>query len=133
LTVIVPTPNPAGIKTPADLARAGVKVIAAGEAVPITKYATQLVANLAREAGYPANFVAAYTANIVSREDNASAVVAKIELGEGDAGIVYVTDASASTKVATVDVPAAANATPSTYRGLMHASAPPPTPRATLN
>lgn len=118
LTVIVPTPNPAGIKTPADLARAGVKVIAAGEAVPITKYATQLVANLAREAGYPANFVAAYTANIVSREDNASAVVAKIELGEGDAGIVYVTDARASTKVATVDVPAAANV-PATYSGVV--------------
>ena len=118
LTVIVPTPNPAGIKTPADLARAGVKVIAAGEAVPITKYATQLVANLAREAGYPANFVAAYTANIVSREDNASAVLAKIELGEGDAGIVYVTDARASTKVATVDVPAAANVL-ATYSGVV--------------
>src|SRR5206468_3051795 len=83
LTVIVPTPNPAGIKTPADLARAGVKVIAAGEAVPITKYATQLVANLAREAGYPANFVGAYTANIVSREDNASGAVAKIERAAG--------------------------------------------------
>ncbi len=30
LTVIVPTANPAGIKTPADLAKPGVKVIAAG-------------------------------------------------------------------------------------------------------
>ena len=54
LTVIVPTANPAGIATPADLAKAGVKVIAAGDTVPITKYATQLVANLAKQPGYPA-------------------------------------------------------------------------------
>ena len=45
-----------------------------------------LVANLAKQPGYPADFVAAYTANIVSKEDNVKAVVAKIELGEGDAG-----------------------------------------------
>ena len=118
LTIIVPTANPAGIKTPADLARTGVKVIAAGDAVPITEYATQLVAKLATHAGYPADFVATYTANIASKEDNVKAIVAKIELGEGDAGIVYVTDAKASTKVTTVDVPDAANV-PATYAGVV--------------
>jgi molybdate transport system substrate-binding protein len=117
LTIVVPTANTAGIKTPADLARSGIKVIAAGDEVPITKYATQLVANLAKEPGCPAHFVAAYTANIASKEDNVQAVMAKIELGEGDAGIVYVTDAKASTKVATVDVPDSANV-PATYAGV---------------
>ena len=118
LTIVVPTDNKAGIKTPADLARSGVKVIAAGDEVPITKYATQLVANLAKEAGYPADFAAAYAANTVSKEDNVKAVVAKVELGEGDAGIVYVTDAKASTKVKTVDVPDSANV-PATYAGVV--------------
>jgi molybdate transport system substrate-binding protein len=118
LTVIVPTANPAGIKTPADLAKTGVKVIAAGDAVPITKYASQLVANLAKVAGYPSDFVAGYTANVASKEDNVKAIVAKIELGEGDAGIVYVTDARASTKVATIDVPDSANV-PATYAGVV--------------
>ena len=118
LTVIVPTANPGGIKTPADLARTGVKVIAAGDAVPITKYATQLVTNLATQTGYPADFAARYTANIASKEDNVKAIVAKVELGEGDAGIVYVTDAKASTKVATVDVPDAANV-PASYAGIV--------------
>ena len=118
LTVIVPTANPAGIRTPTDLAKAGVKVIAAGDAVPITKYATQLVTNLAKESGYPSDFVAAYTANIASKEDNVKAVVAKIELGEGDAAIVYFTDAKASTKVASVKVPAIANV-PATYAGVV--------------
>jgi molybdate transport system substrate-binding protein len=118
LTIVVPTANPAGITTPADLAKNGVKVIAAGDTVPITKYATQLVGNLAKQPGYPANFVAAYTANIASKEDNVKALIAKIELGEGDAGIVYVTDAKASTKVKAIDVSDAANV-PATYDGVV--------------
>jgi molybdate transport system substrate-binding protein len=118
LTIIVPAANPAAIETPADLAKTGVKVIAAGDSVPITRYATQLATNLARESGYPADFAARYTANVASREDNVKAIVAKIELGEGDAGIVYVTDAKASTKVSTVDVPDTANV-PATYAGVV--------------
>ncbi len=118
LTVIVPTANPAGIETAADLAKSGVKVIGAGDEVPITKYATRLVANLAKEPGYPADFAAKYAANVASQEDNVKTVVAKIELDEGDAGIVYVTDAEASTKVTPIDVPDAANV-PATYAGVV--------------
>jgi molybdate transport system substrate-binding protein len=109
LAVIVPTANPAAIAAPADLAVPGVKVVAAGDAVPITTYADQLVANLARQPGYPADFRAAYMANVVSKEDNVKAVVARVELGEGDAAIVYRTDAEASTKVKSIDVPDDAN------------------------
>jgi molybdate transport system substrate-binding protein len=115
LTVIVPPANPAGIKTPADLARTGLKFVAAGDSVPITKYANMLLANLAKQPSYPAGFVAAVSANIVSKEDNVAAVVSKIELAEGDAAIVYVTDAStAGSKVTTITVPTAANV-PATY------------------
>jgi molybdate transport system substrate-binding protein len=95
-----------------------VKVIAAGTDVPITKYAEQVVGLLAKEAGFLAAFAAGYAANVVSREDNVKAVVAKVELGEGDAGIVYVTDAAASTKVATIPIPAEANV-PATYGGVV--------------
>ena len=118
LTIIVPTANPEGIRTPADLAKPGVKVIAAGDEVPITKYATQVVGNLAKEAGYPADFAAKCTRNVVSKEDNVKAVVAKIELGEGDAGFVYVTDAKASSRVTPVDVPDTANV-PTPYAGVV--------------
>jgi molybdate transport system substrate-binding protein len=107
LTIIVPADNPAGITSAQDLGRAGVRVIAAGDEVPITKYATQLVANL--------GITDAYAANVVSKEDNVAAVRSKIELGEGDAGIVYVTDAIASgDKVQQVAVPSDANV-PATY------------------
>lgn len=117
LIVIVPADNPAGIASPADLGRPGVKVIAAGAEVPITKYATQVVDNLARETGYPADFAAAYAANIASREEDATSVVAKVELGEGDAAIVYATDAASGTVVA-IEIPDSAGV-PATYQGVV--------------
>jgi molybdate transport system substrate-binding protein len=86
--------------------------------VPISRYAARLVDDLAKEPGYPADFAAAYDANVVSKEDNVKAVIAKIELGEGDAAIVYATDAKASDKVRSIDVPDAANV-PATYDGVV--------------
>jgi molybdate transport system substrate-binding protein len=123
LTVIVPTSNPAGIRSPADLARSGLKIITSADNVPIARYAAQLVANLAKEPGYPADFAAKYAANIASKEDNVSAVVSKIELGEGDAGVVYVTDAKGSDKVTAIPVPDSANV-PVTYGGVVVKASP---------
>jgi molybdate transport system substrate-binding protein len=123
LTIITPTDNPGGLTSPTDLAKDGLKVVAAGDEVPITKYATQLIANLAKEPGYPADFADAYAANVVSKEDNVKGVVTKIEVGEGDAGIVYVTDAIASGKVGTVDIPDGANV-PASYSGVVVKASP---------
>lgn len=109
LALIVPTDNPAAISSPMDLASRGVRIIAAGEAVPITGYADRLVANLATLPGYPPDFVVAVAANVVSREENVRSVVAKIGLGEGDAAIVYRTDATALDDVVAIDLPEAAN------------------------
>jgi molybdate transport system substrate-binding protein len=109
LVIVVPKANPAGITSPADLAKPGVRIVAAGPDVPITKYAEQVIDNLAAQPDAPAGYAAAVHANIVSREDNVAAVLSKIELGEGDAGIVYVSDAASSTAVSTVEIPAAVN------------------------
>jgi molybdate transport system substrate-binding protein len=121
LTVIVPTTNPASITSPGDLAKSGVKVIAAGPSVPITQYANQLVEKLATLPASPRDFAARYEANIVSREDNVAAIVTKVALGEGDAGIVYATDAKTSASVAAVTIPDAANIT-ATYGGVVLAA-----------
>lgn len=123
LVIVVPKTNPASIDTPADLARPGVRIVAAGEKVPITVYATKLIEHLGAQAGYPLDFASAYEANVVSREDNVKAIVAKVGLGEADAGIVYVTDALASDQLATIDVPSAA-AVSATYGGVVVAASP---------
>lgn len=123
LAIIVPADNPARIRTPADLARDGVKIVAAGDTVPITGYATRLVDNLSTETGYPRDFAARYAANVVSREDNVAAVVAKVALGEGDAAIVYVTDATGVDDVVQLAVPDGANV-PATYGGVVVKASP---------
>jgi molybdate transport system substrate-binding protein len=107
LVIVVPRSTSA-VATPADLSRPGVKVVAAGLDVPISKYAGQLIANLANLAGYPPDYSTKVAANIVSREANVRAIVAKVALGEGDAGIVYATDAT-SADVGTVQIPAGSN------------------------
>ena len=123
LAIIVPASNPAAVATPADLARPGLKIIGAGDAVPITGYADQLVGRLATLVGDPSGFAAAYEANIVSREEDVQAVLAKIELGEGDAAIVYGTDAQGSDAVRTIPIPPEADVATSSAGVLVGASA----------
>jgi molybdate transport system substrate-binding protein len=118
LTVIIPTANPAGITAPADLAKSGVKIIACADGVPIQKYTAQWLAKVAALPAYGADFAARYTANVVSHEDNVGAIVAKVGLGEGDAGIVYVTDAKTSDKVTQIAIPAGQNV-PAAYGGVV--------------
>jgi molybdate transport system substrate-binding protein len=117
LTIVVPAGNPAGVASPADLARPGLKIVAAGDAVPVSRYASQLVANLAAASGDPAGFEAAYAANIVSREDDVAAVVSQVALGEADAAIVYETDARSAARLETIAVPPALNVQ-ATYGGV---------------
>jgi molybdate transport system substrate-binding protein len=116
LAIVVPKDNPAGIATPFDLGRAGLKIVAAGLSVPITAYATALLENLAALPGAPVDFVSAYEANVASREDNVRAAFAKVELGEADAAIVYASDALGSSAVVALDIPPEANVV-ATYAG----------------
>lgn len=122
VALIVPADNPAKVASPADLAKPGLRLIAAGEEVPITTYADKVVANLATQQAGPGTWSAAVVRNIVSREDNVAAVLARIELGEGDAGFVYATDAAGNDAVATIDIPADANVR-ATYAGIVPTSA----------
>jgi molybdate transport system substrate-binding protein len=106
LAIVVGKGNPAGLMSPFDLARAGVRVVAAGDAVPITAYATTLVNKLAVQTGAPADFAANYAANVISQEEDVKSVLTKVELGDADAAIVYATDAqAASDKVDVVPIP----------------------------
>ncbi|HEU5430672.1 MAG TPA: molybdate ABC transporter substrate-binding protein, partial [Thermomicrobiales bacterium] len=110
LTIIVPAANPAGIATAADLAKPGLKLVLAAPAVPAGKYAREAICKLAADSANGEGFAAKVAANVVSEEEDVRDVLAKVHLGEADAGIVYVTDAmSAGAAVRTIDIPAAAN------------------------
>jgi molybdate transport system substrate-binding protein len=118
LTVIVPADNPAGIATPADMGKPGVKIIAAADGVPVQKYTAQWLDVVKALPAYGADFPGKYAANVVSKEDNVGAIVAKVGLGEGDTGVVYVTDAKSSDKVKAIEIPAEENV-PATYGGIV--------------
>jgi molybdate transport system substrate-binding protein len=108
LAIVAPTDG-VGIEGWQGLGAPGTRVVAAGEDVPITKYAAELVDALSTEADAPGGFAEAYEANVVSREDNVRAVLAKIEIGEGDGAIVYETDAASSDAVTVIEYPPDAN------------------------
>ncbi|MGH7594351.1 MAG: molybdate ABC transporter substrate-binding protein [Gemmatimonadales bacterium] len=92
LVVIVPDANPGRIHRLQDLARPGVKLVVAGDAVPAGHYARTAITTLAALPGFTKEFATRTLRNIVSNEDNVKGVVAKVQLGEADAGIVYVSD-----------------------------------------
>ena len=94
------------IQSPSDLALPGVRIVAAGSGVPISRYATQLVARLGSALPDQPQYAQRVADNIVSREDNVRVALAKVELGEGDAAFVYQTDALASDRVRSIAIPA---------------------------
>ena len=107
LGVIMPGDNLAEIASLADLGRPGVKLVLAAEEVPAGKYARQMLENL--NAAFGPDYKDQVLANVVSNETDVRQVVAKVELGEADAGIVYVSDWVASPGLATLEIPYDAN------------------------
>jgi molybdate transport system substrate-binding protein len=99
LAIAVATGNPKRIKTFADLARGGLTVVVCGPQVPCGA-ATQKVEQNTGVTLKPA-----------SEEQDVKSVLAKVQSGDADAGLVYVTDAtSAAGKVDKVDFPEASGA-----------------------
>jgi molybdate transport system substrate-binding protein len=80
LAIAVAAGNPLGLHDLADLARDDIVVVLADPAVPAGQFAQQALDR------------AAVTLAPASLEQDVRGVVSRIELGEADAGIVYVTD-----------------------------------------
>jgi molybdate transport system substrate-binding protein len=99
MEIAVPPDNPAAVDTLADLAKRGVKVAVCQPQVPCGATAQKVFAN------------AHVTVKPVTEEVDVKSVLSKVELGEVDAGVVYVTDVrAAGVKVKGVPIPAPVNA-----------------------
>jgi molybdate transport system substrate-binding protein len=92
LVAVVPRTNPARIGRLEDLARRGTKIVFAAEAVPAGRYSRETIEKLAHAQGFPEDYDRRVLANVVSQEENVKSVVAKVQLGEADAGMVYRSD-----------------------------------------
>jgi molybdate transport system substrate-binding protein len=99
LVVLVPRANPAGIHSVYDLRRKGVKLVIGDKSVPIGSYTRQILDTL--------GITNDVLANVVSQETDVKGIVAKVALGEADAGFVYFTDSRPVAKrTKTIGLPA---------------------------
>ncbi|GAA1246117.1 molybdate ABC transporter substrate-binding protein [Oryzihumus leptocrescens] len=102
MEIAVPPDNPAHVAGVKDLARSGVKVALCQAQVPCGATAAKVFDN------------AGVTVTPVTEEVDVKSVLAKVSLGEVDAGVVYVTDVrAAGSKVKGILIPAAVNASTS--------------------
>jgi molybdate transport system substrate-binding protein len=98
LVVIVPRKNPARIRRVGDLGKRGAKLVIAGPGVPVGSYTLQVLKRL---------HLFRVLRSVVSRETDVRDVLAKVALGEAEAGFVYSTDArTVPRKVHTIRIPA---------------------------
>jgi molybdate transport system substrate-binding protein len=98
LVLIVPRSNPAGIRSVFDLKKPGLKLVIGAAGVPIGDYTRQILKNLG---------LSSVLGNVVSNETDVRNVLAKVALGEADAGFVYVTDVrAAADKLKSIKLPA---------------------------
>lgn len=105
LIVILPPGNPAKVQALGDLAKPNLKLVLADASVPAGNYARQVLLNMSKDPMYGADFSVKVLKNVVSNETDVKQVVAKVELGEADAGIVYTSDAIADPNLATISIP----------------------------
>jgi len=131
LVVITPVSNPGRVDKLEDLARSGVKVLIGAESVPAGRYARQVLANLSKGSDFGRRVLG----NVVSQEDNVKSIVAKVELGEADAGFVYVTDVSPSLRgrVRAVAIPESSNVIADYPMALAHGAANPAAAKAFMD
>jgi molybdate transport system substrate-binding protein len=99
LQIAVPPGNPARVTGLADLGKPGVKVVLCQPQVPCGALAQTVLGK------------AEVTLEPVSLEADVKSTLAKVQLGEADAALVYVTDvAAAGAEVKGIEIPADVNA-----------------------
>jgi len=100
LVAIVPAANPAQVMRLQDLAKPGVKLVLTNKEVPVGNYSRQALTKMSQDAAFGPEFATRVLANLVSEETNVKQVVAKVQLGEADAGIVYSSDVTPAVREA---------------------------------
>ncbi len=79
-------------QTSDELIAPGVRIVIALPNVPAGRYARLLISGLGQREDFPEGYAERVLDNVVSEETNVRAVLAKVVLGEADAGFVYRTD-----------------------------------------
>lgn len=95
LVVAVPASG-TKVSTIQDMARTGVKVVLNQPAVPAGNYSRQVLAKLSADPAYGPMFGEQVLGNVVSLESDVKALLSRLQLGEADAGMLYVSDVASA-------------------------------------
>lgn len=100
-----------GIERLEDLISSDYRLVVVDESAPIGRYTRKLLARIESSEEFSDNYSNEFLEAVVSQELEVKSAVAKIELGEVDAGIVYRTDIKAADekKVDILEIPAEYN------------------------
>ena len=111
LSLIVPADQEDRIRELHDLARPGIRLVLAHPSVPAGNYARLMLAEASQDPAYGSDFADRVLSNLRSEETNVKQVLAKVVLGEADAGIVYVSDLGpgSSGQVVQIEIPESFN------------------------
>lgn len=111
LVVIFPNTNPANIQDLSDLSNPGLRLILAAPEVPAGTYALEYLSKASKVDGLGPEYKQRVLNNVISYEESVRFVLAKVALGEADAGIVYSSDVVGSDgeKVGRLEIPAEYN------------------------
>ncbi|HTX17435.1 MAG TPA: molybdate ABC transporter substrate-binding protein [Bacteroidota bacterium] len=111
LVVVYPKENVEGLRFLSDLSRPHLKIVLADKAVPVGQYSLEFLDKCEKSLAFGPGFREYVVANVVSHEENVRAVLAKVVLGEADAGIVYTSDVSERVRndVGTIEIPDSLN------------------------
>lgn len=105
LVLIMPRDNPGRLQSAADIANPGIRFVTAAPEVPIGVYTQNMLDTMSQIDVFGADFKDRANANIVSREPNVRQVVAKVQLGEADAAVVYFSDITPSSAPDLMTIP----------------------------
>lgn len=111
LTVILPKGSGKKVARLQDLAKPGLKLDVANRDVPVGSYTLAALDKMSADPSFGPDFKRLVLANVKSEEDSVRKVVAKVLLGEADAGIVYSSDISRDVRpgVETIAIPSQFN------------------------
>jgi molybdate transport system substrate-binding protein len=91
LTVVLPAAG-SPVTSLRDLAKPGLKLVIELPAVPAGNYARQALEKMSKDPAFGPEFATRVLANVVSQEPDVKSVLSRIQLGEADAGLLYVSD-----------------------------------------
>jgi molybdate transport system substrate-binding protein len=105
LALLIPKENRANITGLSDLATPGIRLVMGTKDAPFGDYTRQALGKIANDTDFGPAYRDAVMRNLISEEPTVPSLVAKLRIGEADAGIAFASDVSESDRALVTSIP----------------------------